>query len=230
MGQNIVGIPVAMLMVNYDEKPLEIVLATRNQKKAEEIRRILSGLPVRILTLEDYPDCPEVVEDGETFDDNAVKKAIAVWHCTGKPSLADDSGLEVSALNGAPGTLSARYAGEPVDDARNVGKLLEALRETEERAARFVCALAFAITDRDVRIFHGTVSGTIGREPRGTHGFGYDPVFYPEGYNRTFAEMSASEKDSLSHRGKALATFKDFVAEWIRQREERQTQLSEGEQ
>lgn len=205
-------------MDTRDEKPLEIVLATRNKKKASEIRRILSGLPVRILTLEDYPHCPEVVEDGATFDDNAVKKAIAVWRCTGIPSLADDSGLEVFALNGAPGTLSARYAGEPADDAKNVEKLLEELRETDDRRARFVCSLAFVIGEGDVRIFRGTVEGHIGSEPKGIHGFGYDPVFYPDRFDRTFAEMSPSEKDSLSHRGKALQAFRDFIAEWVKRR------------
>lgn len=203
-------------MDTRDEKSLEIVLATRNKKKAEEIRRILSGLPVRILTLEDYPHCPEVVEDGATFDDNAVKKATAAWRCTGIPSLADDSGLEVFALDGAPGTLSARYAGEPADDAKNVEKLLEELRETDDRRARFVCSVAFATAQGKVHIFHGAVEGYIGREAKGTYGFGYDPVFYPDQCDRTFAEMSPSEKDALSHRGKALRAFRDFIAEWVK--------------
>ncbi len=191
---------------------MDIVLATRNKKKAEEIRRITVGLPVTIFTLDDFPGCPEVVEDGMTFEENAIKKAVSASQCSGKPALADDSGLEVAALGGAPGIHSARFAGEPANDRKNIEKLLSLLREEERRKARFVCCIAFSVPNEGVHVFHGTVDGTIGREPRGSLGFGYDPIFYPDGYARTFAEMTRDEKDTISHRGKALEAFKQFLA------------------
>lgn len=190
-----------------------IVIATRNKKKIEEMRRILEGLPVLLLTLEDFPGCPEVEENSTTFKVNAIKKAKAVAKYTGKPALADDSGLEVYALKGAPGTLSARYAGEDADDIKNIEKLLSEMRMISEgeRGARFVCYIAFAFPDGSVETFSGYVEGRIGREPKGRKGFGYDPVFYPEGHNRTFAEMSGDEKDALSHRGKALRELRKYL-------------------
>jgi XTP/dITP diphosphohydrolase len=194
---------------------LELVLATRNKKKIEEIARITAGMPVSILTLDDFPGCPEVEEDGSTFEENAVKKARAVAKCTAKPSLADDSGLEVYALHGAPGILSARYSGEGATDGRNIEKLLIKMRlfRKEERKARFVCYIALALNEINVVTFHGHVEGMIGTESKGFEGFGYDPVFYPEGYGRTFAEMRPEEKDSISHRGKALREFRRFLRE-----------------
>ncbi len=190
---------------------MELVLATRNRNKVEEIGRITSGMDVTIYTLNDFPECPEVVEDGETFEENAVKKAVSVARCSGKPALADDSGLEVYALGGAPGTRSARYAGDDTDDRRNMEKLLREMRCSEQRGARFVCCLALAMPDGGVRTFEGYVEGNIGRAPKGDSGFGYDPVFYPSGHDRTFAEMSGEEKDALSHRGKALAELAGFL-------------------
>jgi XTP/dITP diphosphohydrolase len=194
---------------------VELVLATRNRKKIEEITRITNSLKVKVLTLDDFPGCPEVEEDGATFEENAVKKAVTIAHCTGRPALADDSGLEVSALHGAPGTLSARYAGEPADDKKNIEKLLRIMHPVDERHARFVCCIAFAVPDNKVQVFHGYVEGYIGKEPRGSHGFGYDPVFYPTGSDRTFAEMHDEEKDAMSHRGRALMAFKGFIQQWI---------------
>ena len=193
---------------------MEIVLATRNRKKLEEIRRITSGMDISIFTLDDFPECPEVEEDGATFEENAVKKAIATAKCSGKPSLADDSGLEVYALGGAPGTFSARFAGPDADDRKNMEKLLhELLSEEADRKARFVCCIAMAFSDRNVRTFFGYTEGTIGKEPKGSRGFGYDPLFYPEGNDRTFAEMSDEEKDKISHRGRALRAFLQFLRE-----------------
>jgi XTP/dITP diphosphohydrolase len=193
---------------------MEIVLATRNKKKIDEIKRITAGLPITILSLEDFPDCPEVVEDKDTFEGNAVKKAVEVCRCTGKPALADDSGLEVDALGGAPGVYSARYAGGMGggNDVRNYEKLLRELKNVpdEKRRARFVCCMALAFSDGSVKTFFGYARGSIVREPRGKTGFGYDPVFIPEGFERTFAEMSGDEKDRLSHRGKALAELSGF--------------------
>jgi XTP/dITP diphosphohydrolase len=187
---------------------MEIVLATRNKKKIEEIRRITAGLPISILSLANFPDCPETVEDRDTFEGNAVKKAVEVCTCTGKPALADDSGLEVDALGGAPGVFSARYAGSAGsgNDIRNYEKLLSELKQVpdEKRGARFVCCMALAFPDGTVNTFFGHAEGSIGHEPKGATGFGYDPVFIPKGRKNTFAEMSGDEKDQLSHRGKAL--------------------------
>jgi len=195
---------------------MDIVLATRNRKKVEEIRRIMEGMDIFVLTLDDFPGCPEVDEDGTTFEENAVKKALAVARHTGKPALADDSGLEVYALNGAPGTRSARYAGEDANDKRNVQKLLTEMRSVLNRKARFVCCLAFAMSGGNVAVFHGYAEGSIGTKPAGTRGFGYDPVFYPEEFDKTFAEMSDKEKDSLSHRGKALRQFQRYLRQMIK--------------
>jgi XTP/dITP diphosphohydrolase len=193
---------------------MDIVLATRNKKKIEEMKRIIEDLSISVLTLDDFIGCPEVEEEGATFEENAIKKAQTVASYTGKPSVADDSGLEVYALKGAPGTLSARYAGEDKDDRKNINKLLLEMRSIadEQRGARFVCCIALAFPEGSVKTFSGYVEGKIGREPRGSQGFGYDPVFYPEGYNRTFAEMTANEKDALSHRGKALRKLRRYLS------------------
>jgi XTP/dITP diphosphohydrolase len=192
---------------------MDIVLATRNRKKAEELRRITADMPVSVLTLDDFTDCPETEEDGATFEANAVKKAVEVARCTGKPALADDSGLEVYALGGAPGVFSARYSGAGATDSRNSEKLLTELRsvEQEKRGARFVCCIALAFTDGSVYTFRGHAEGAIGTEPRGVNGFGYDPLFYPLGSSRTFAEMNEMEKDAISHRGKALRSLHDYL-------------------
>lgn len=192
---------------------MDIVLATRNKKKIEEMKRIIANLSISTRTLDDFPGCPEVEEEGITFEENAVKKALTVAQSTGKPSIADDSGLEVYALNGAPGTLSARYAGEDANDRRNIEKLLFEMRSIadEKRGARFVCCIALAFPDGKVKTFTGYVEGRIGREPRGTYGFGYDPLFYPQGHKRTFAEMADNEKDALSHRGKALNELQKYL-------------------
>jgi XTP/dITP diphosphohydrolase len=192
---------------------MDIVLATRNAKKVEEIKRITKGMPINVLTIDDFPGCPEVDEDGITFEENAVKKALTVAHYTGKPSLADDSGLEVKALGGAPGTLSARYAGDDADDGKNVAKLLQEMLMVpeKERMARFVCCIVLAYPDSGIHVFWGYSEGRIGRKPEGENGFGYDPVFYPAGHIRTFAEMSDREKDALSHRGEAMKKFYNYL-------------------
>jgi len=200
---------------------LELVIATRNRKKTEEIRRILGGMPVRLYTLDDFPGSPEVEEDAGSFQGNAAKKAVAIARYAGKPAFSDDSGLEVYALHGAPGVLSARYAGEGADDRKNAERLISELKGIAEgrRGARFVCCIALAFPDGTVELFEGAVEGRIGEGPRGISGFGYDPVFYPEGHDRTFAEMSAGEKDALSHRGVALRKFRDRVAELLKSTE-----------
>lgn len=194
---------------------MEIVLATRNKKKIEEIKRITAGLPIIILSLDDYPHCPEVEEDRDTFEGNAIKKAVEVCRCTGKPALADDSGLEVDALHGAPGVYSARYAGNGgnTNDIRNYEKLLIELKNVpdEKRGARFVCCIALAFPDETVKTFFGYAKGRIGWGPQGKTGFGYDPIFIPEGKKMTFAEMTGEEKDKLSHRAKAIEKLTEFI-------------------
>jgi len=192
---------------------MDIVLATRNKNKAEELKRITEGMPVSIFTLDDFPGCPETEEDGATFEANAIKKALAAARYTGRPALADDSGLEVYALGGAPGIYSARYAGAGANDGQNTGKLLSEMRSLvqDKRGARFVCCIALAFPDGNTYTFYGYAAGSIGTEQRGVQGFGYDPVFYPEGRYRTFAEMDEKEKDALSHRGKALQAFSRYL-------------------
>ncbi len=200
-------------------KNMEIVLATRNKKKIEEISRITAGLPVTVLSLDNFPACPETVEDRETFEGNAIKKATEICACTGKPSLADDSGLEVEVLVNAPGVYSARYAGGSGsgNDVRNYEKLLRELKNVpeEQRGAQFVCCMALAFPDGQVRTFLGYAKGRIGMEPKGNTGFGYDPVFLPQGFFKTFAEMTGKEKDKLSHRGKALEKLAEFIREHV---------------
>ncbi|MBI5847028.1 MAG: XTP/dITP diphosphatase [Nitrospirae bacterium] len=193
---------------------MNIVLATRNRKKVEEMKRMFPGHKITFKTLDAFPGCPEVEEDGLTFRANAKKKALAVARYTGCPSLADDSGLEVKFLNNAPGVFSARYAGEGADDAKNVKKMLRQMRavtNNEERQARFVCCMVFALPDGTCRTFTGYVRGRIAEKPKGYNGFGYDPIFYPTGHDRTFAEMADSEKDELSHRGRAMEKLHTYL-------------------
>ncbi len=192
---------------------MQIVIASRNKKKIEELRRILQGLPIEILSVDDFPHLEEVIEDGNSFEENALKKARYVYQTTGLPALADDSGLEVEALGGKPGVFSARYAGKNATDEENVKKLLIEMKEIPEdkRNARFVCCIAFVSSKGEEKVFWGYAKGKITREPRGKLGFGYDPVFIPEGYKLTFAELLPEEKDRLSHRRKALDKLKKYL-------------------
>lgn len=190
-------------------RPLEqVVLASANPKKAAEIAEILAD---RVHLVPRPPDVPEVVEDADTLVGNARLKARALVDATGLAALADDSGLEVDALDGAPGVRSARYAGEGGDDGRNVDKLLRALAERPdpaERTARFRAVVVLVRPDGRELVAEGTVEGTIATTPRGVGGFGYDPVFVPsDGDGRTFAEMTSDEKHAISHRGRALAAL-----------------------
>jgi XTP/dITP diphosphohydrolase len=193
---------------------MNIVLATRNRKKVEELKRMFPGHKITFKTLDAFPGCPEVEEDGQTFRANAKKKALTVARYTGCPALADDSGLEVKALDKAPGVFSARYAGEQSDDKRNVKKILREMRTVitkKERKARFICCIVFALPDGKCRTFTGYVNGTIAETPKGYNGFGYDPIFYPDGHDRTFAEMADLEKDALSHRGRAMKKLYTYL-------------------
>ena len=193
---------------------MKLLLATKNKNKIEEIKKICMtmGSACQLYTLEDFPECEDVEEDGETFEENAVKKAVQTAQATGMPTIADDSGLEVDSLGGAPGVYSARYSGKSADDRANLEKLLDEMKDIppEKRTARFICCIALAIED-DVKTFFGFVEGSIGTESRGESGFGYDPVFYPRGYDRTFAEMSDDEKNSMSHRAMALAELRNCL-------------------
>jgi len=184
---------------------MKLLIATGNAHKLREIRQIFKLPGLDILGMDSFSDAPEVVEDGETFEANAVKKAITLCRETGLWTLADDSGLEVDALDGAPGVYSARYAGEHGDYLANNNKLLDELAGVGDRTARFQCAIALASPGGDVRVVEGSCEGRIGYEPRGSDGFGYDPLFIPDGYDVTFSEMSVENKNAISHRGRALA-------------------------
>lgn len=193
----------------------KLVLATRNPHKVREIAELLSGAGVAVLSFREFPELPEVEEDGATLEENAVKKAATVAAATGLPSLADDTGLEVDALNGAPGVLSARYAGAGATYDDNNRKLLSALEDVPpaRRTASFRCVVALAVPGRPARIVEGTTRGVILEAPRGREGFGYDPIFLPDGHTRTYAEMDATEKNAVSHRGKAVRAAVELVLE-----------------
>ncbi len=186
---------------------MKVLLASRNAKKLTELRRILEpALPdVEVIGLDDVPPYDEVPESGATFDDNALLKAREGHRQTGLPTVADDSGLAVEALNGMPGVLSARWAGGHGDDDANLQLVLDQLRDVpdERLAAAFLCAVAYVDGTREL-VTHGRMPGRLIREPRGDNGFGYDPIFVPDGEQRTSAELGNAEKDALSHRGQAL--------------------------
>lgn len=194
-------------------RPESILLATGNQGKVKEIQDLLSDSALRVMSLSDISDPPAVVEDGDTFEENARKKARALAEFSGMPTLADDSGLCVDALDGRPGVHSARYAGERSSDEEKYLKLLAEMESVpdEQRTARFVCVLLLAWPDGTENVFRGECEGLITREPHGRSGFGYDPVFYYEPAGCTFAELDRSEKNRVSHRGRALQQFLQFV-------------------
>ncbi len=196
------------------EKALRIVIATRNKNKLAELKRILADVPVRLEGLDEHPGCPEVEETGETFVENACLKASQVAKCAGLHAIADDSGLEVDALGGAPGGFSARYAGPGANDRKNMEKLLHELEGVPagKRTARFRAVIALAAPDGHIiETFQGRAEGTIGFRPEGENGFGYDPLFYPLGHESTFAQMGPARKDAMSHRGEALRLLKQFL-------------------
>lgn len=194
-----------------------LVLATRNRHKASEIGAILSGFEIELLSARDFPDVPEVEEDGETLDANAVKKAEVIAAATGLPALADDTGLSVDALGGAPGVVSARYAGPGATYEDNNRKLLGELQglPLSRRGATFRCVVAVAVPGRVARTVEGRTRGIIIEKPRGGAGFGYDPLFLPDGHVRTYAEMAAAEKNEVSHRGKALRAARRLIADLL---------------
>ena len=194
------------------KEPMEIVLATRNPGKVRELRALLARLPVTLRTAASFAGAPEVVEDAPTLEGNARKKALALHRHTGLPALADDTGLEVTALGGRPGVHSARFAGPDADDAANRAKLLRDLAGAADRSARFRTVVAF-VEDDEVRLFEGVCPGRILEEERGAGGFGYDALFVPEGETRTFAELTQEEKNAVSHRGRALRKLAAYLRE-----------------
>jgi len=200
---------------------IPLVLATRNEGKTEEIRALLAEFPVDIKNLTEFGPTPAIEEDGETFEDNAVKKARFIAKILGFPALADDSGLMVEALGNGPGVRSARYAGEEATDEDNNAKLLRELENTENRNAAFACVIAIAVPWGPALIYDGRCEGVIANEQVGTKGFGYDPVFYYPPLQKTFAQLSTEEKNQVSHRGQALRQLRDEfdkVLVWLRQR------------
>lgn len=188
---------------------MTIVFATNNPHKLEEIRSIL-GPAVAVLSLEDIGCREDIAETGETLEENALIKALYVREHYGYDCFADDTGLEVRALGGEPGIFSARYAGEGHDSGANMDKLLAKLQDTTDRRARFRTVIAL-VRGQERRFFEGTVEGTITRERRGTGGFGYDPVFVPEGYAGTFAELGSEVKNTISHRAKAVQKLARYL-------------------
>jgi XTP/dITP diphosphohydrolase len=191
----------------------ELLIATGNRGKFAEIQELLKETVEIFYSPEDFPSLPEVIEDGDTFEENAVKKGRSAAAATGKPVIADDSGLEVECLGGAPGVRSARYAGEMADDAANNDKLLKAIAHIpgEKRNAAFRCVVALCFPDGRCHTFSGSLKGIILKEPRGDGGFGYDPLFLVPEYQKTLAELPMEVKNTISHRGRALQELKHFL-------------------
>jgi XTP/dITP diphosphohydrolase len=195
-----------------------IVLATRNEGKVREFRKILSGFDVDLRSLNDFGPIPEAVEDGDTFDENAYKKAHFTAKVLGLPAISDDSGLVVEALGGAPGVHSARYAGEKAGDEDNIEKLLKEMEGVADRRAAFACVISLAVPSGPALTYEGRCEGTITTEPSGGGGFGYDPVFFSPELGKTFAESTIEEKNQVSHRGRALkevAAEFDKIVKWL---------------
>lgn len=197
----------------------KLVLATANPDKLIELTRILaaSDIPVELVSLAEFPGAPDVAETGATFVDNALLKAHAIAEFTGLPAVADDSGICADALNGMPGVLSARWSGRHADAETNLRLVLGQLADVpdERRGAHFACAAALVAADGRAFVSEGSLAGTLIREPRGSGGFGYDPIFVPEGETRTTAELSAEAKDAISHRGRALRALVPAIAEQV---------------
>lgn len=195
------------------DAPAKVVFASRNRGKAKELAALVADAGIELLSLADLPGAPEVIEDGATFEENAATKARAIAAWSGLPAVADDSGLEVDAIGGAPGVRSARFAGDGATDAENNAKLLRMMANVppERRTARFVSVIAVATPDGKVSTVRGTCEGIIGREPRGAGGFGYDPLFIVPEYGLTFAEMDLATKNRISHRGRAFRLARDLL-------------------
>jgi XTP/dITP diphosphohydrolase len=198
---------------------IPLVIATSNPGKVAEMRDLLTGFPIQLKSLTDFGPIPAVEEDGKTFDENAYKKASFTAKILGIPALADDSGLVVEALDGAPGVLSARYAGENATDERRVAKLLKEMKGKTNRNARFECVLSIAVPSGPALTYEARCEGLVAEQPAGQSGFGYDPIFFYPPLKKTFGQMTRAEKSHVSHRGKALNELKqefDKVLLWVR--------------
>ncbi|MFA9558644.1 XTP/dITP diphosphatase [Evansella sp. AB-rgal1] len=195
----------------------ELFIATKNKGKVAEFETFFAEMKIEVKSLLDLNEEIDVVEDGLTFEENAMKKAEEIGKKIGFPVLADDSGLEVDALDGAPGIYSARYAGEGKNDEENMNKLLEELSgvEKDQRTARFVCVLAIYIPGKPTKTIRGTCEGIIAKEQKGEYGFGYDPVFYLPEHGKMMAELEKTEKNTISHRANALIKLKEQWANWF---------------
>jgi XTP/dITP diphosphohydrolase len=193
----------------------ELVIATRNLGKFQEIANFLSPVVPRISSLRDFPEIPEIVENGATFAENAIKKARTVSRRTGRWALADDSGLSVEALQGRPGIFSSRYGGEGASDAERCQKLLREMASIPEgdRGARFICVMALASPGGETQIAEGECRGWITFEPKGQQGFGYDPIFFVPEFGRTMAELPLEVKNRISHRARALEKIRRILSE-----------------
>jgi XTP/dITP diphosphohydrolase len=200
--------------------PIILVIATRNKGKTLEIKELFKNFPVEIKNLDDFGPIPHLEEDGDSFDENAYKKASFAARILGLPALADDSGLIVEALDGAPGIHSARYAGDNATDEQRYLKLLDDMEGKSNRKAAFECVISIAVPTGPALTYEARCEGLIATEPAGSNGFGYDPVFFYTPLNKTFAQITREEKNRISHRGKALAELKsefDKVLIWIQQ-------------
>jgi XTP/dITP diphosphohydrolase len=191
------------------ETPFSLVIATRNSGKTAEIRDLLSEFSVQIKNLSDFGPIPPIVENGDTFDENAYLKASLTARYLGQPALSDDSGLMVDALDGRPGVLSARYAGKEATDPERCARLLQEMEGNPDRRATFKCVISIAVPAGPALTYEASCEGRIAEVPSGANGFGYDPVFYFPPLKKTFAEMTMAEKSRVSHRGKALRELRD---------------------
>lgn len=196
---------------------MHIVLATRNQHKKQELVALLRGLDITIRTLDDFPEAPEVIEDGDTCEANAMKKAVEIAQYTGLTAVADDTGLEVDALGGRPGVFAARYAGEQATYEDNCRKLLQDLRgvPAERRSGRFVTVAAIATPEGKRLSARGLLEGVIAEQPAGSHGFGYDPVFWLPEYGQTLAQLAPEVKNRISHRARAFTQARTLLQQLI---------------
>lgn len=194
---------------------LQMLAATTNRNKVREFLEILKDLEgkIDIVTQDTIPGFPKIEENGSSFEENAKKKAQEASAYADMAVIADDSGLSVDALGGAPGVRSARYAGDNATDSDRIEKLLKEMKGKRDRSAKFVCAAAIAYRGEIVKVFTGEIKGTIAEKPAGKNGFGYDPVFIPEGFSKTFAELTGEEKNTISHRGRAMRKAADFLRE-----------------
>jgi XTP/dITP diphosphohydrolase len=192
----------------------EIIIATQNEGKAKEFKTLFARYNIKAVSLLDLSEeLPDIEETGSTFEENAALKSEGIAEILNIPVIADDSGLVVDALDGRPGIFSARYAGEPKDDKKNLEKVLDELEDVpkEDRSARFVCVLAVTIPGEQTIFKKGFCEGTIAYEEKGSHGFGYDPIFIPKGYNSTMAELGPEEKNKISHRKNAMIQLEDWI-------------------